>query len=105
MKALAIFHGKSRWWKFRHVLVAVETSEGTVVVIDPAGGGLHPWAGGCDIDEVAEHYRDIGMTVVETEANPGGGLSRFTCVDVVKRVLGIRGMFILTPYQLYRRLI
>ena len=31
-------------------------------------------------------------------------LSFNTCVDVVKRILGIRAAFCLTPYQLYKRL-
>jgi hypothetical protein len=31
--------------------------------------------------------------------------SPFTCVEVVKRMLGVRGLNILTPYQLYRHLL
>lgn len=112
MRALAVFQDKPDWrvaWLrhgFRHMLTVVEVAENTVVVLDTAGGGLHPWAGGCVLDEVADHYRALGDTVVETEANPGGTLypTRWTCVEVAKRILGVRGLFVLTPYQLYRRL-
>ena len=31
-------------------------------------------------------------------------LAIFTCVEAVKRILGIRATWVLTPWQLYRRL-
>ena len=111
MKALAIFKDKSEPFillkrGFQHCLVAVEIRKDEVVVIDPAAGGLHLWASGCQLVDVAAYYRGEGCTVVETEASTGGSRysTRWTCVEVVKRVLGVRGFFILTPYQLYRRL-
>ena len=114
MKALAIFQDSPDQWRlqeiwlkpgFRHVLVAIEVT-GIVVVLDPANGGLHPWADDCELEAVAEHYRGIGATVVPVDAIPGGPIypTRWTCVEVVKRVLGVRGLFVLTPYQLYREL-
>ena len=111
MRALAVFQDKFDWqtaWLrrgYRHVLVAIETGD-IVVVLDPANGGLHLWAGVCTLESIANHYRDINSIVVETSAFPGGFLypTRWTCVEAVKRVLGVRGIFVLTPYQLYRRL-
>ncbi len=112
MRALAVFSDltdwRARWLKkgFRHVLVAVEVDENMIVVIDPAGGGLHPWAANCILEDVAGHYRGQGDTVVETTADPGGYQypTRWTCVEAVKRMLGVHGLFVLTPYQLFKRL-
>ena len=111
MKALAVFQDKPdrllRWMKpgFRHVLVAVEIDD-TVVVLDSADGGLHLWSGYCDLKDVADYYRGLKATVVETEAKPSGTLypTRWTCVEVAKRALGVRAPFVLTPRQLHRRL-
>jgi len=104
LKALAIFR-RGRFLKFQHVLVSVDTGNG-IVTLDTAGGGIHLGITGATLEEVAQYYRSSGDAVVECEASPCG--SQFTvvgtCVEVVKRVLGIRGFFILTPYQLYRRL-
>ena len=87
-------------------MVAVEVAEGAVVTVDPSYGGLHLWAAGCDLKYVADYYLGVGATVVETNAEPGGFMypTRWTCVEVVKRVLGIRALLVLTPHQLYRRL-
>ena len=112
MKALAVFQDKPDWlacWLkrgFRHVLVAVEVSAGTVVVLDSADGGMHLWAAECDLEDVADYYRGIDATVVETEAQPGGTLypTRWTCVEVAKRALGVRAPLVLTPWQLYKYL-
>lgn len=54
-------------------------------------------------------YRSQGMITVSVaparSARPTPApAGPFTCVEAVKRVLGIRDRFVLTPYQLYRRL-
>lgn len=111
MRALAVFMDKTNWqnvWMkrgFRHVLVAIEIEENSIVVLDAAMGGLHSWAGGCDLEDIADYYRGYDATVVETDAQPGGTLcpTPWTCVEMVKRALGVRGL-VLTPYDLYRRL-
>ena len=112
MNALAVFLDKTNWqnaWLkrgFRHVLVAIEIEQGTVVVLDAAGGGLHVWAGACTLEQMADYYIEFGAIVVETKARPAGALcpTPWTCVEMVKRALGVRDLFILTPLQLYRRL-
>ena len=32
-----------------------------------------------------------------------GGICHFNCVEVVKSLIGVKGFFIFTPYQLYKR--
>ena len=113
MKALVIFQDREVWqtcWMkpgFRHVLIALQVTDDMVVILDTGAGGIHPWAGAMSLDDVGEHYIIKGSTVVETDAEPGGTLypTRWTCVEVVKRTLGLRAPFVLTPYQLYWRLL
>jgi len=62
-----------------------------------------------DWDAIGGRYRQMGYTVVETTIQPPGlavsYIRPFTCVEAVKRVLGIHAPWVLTPWQLYRYLI
>ena len=57
---------------------------------------------------LAAFYRSAGFTVIELDnlepRPPRTVLMLGTCVGAVKRVLGLRAPFVLTPKQLYRRL-
>ncbi len=52
--------------------------------------------------------KDTGMTVVKATIaripKPAPWMA-FTCVEAVKRILGLHRIFILTPWQLYRHLL
>jgi hypothetical protein len=114
--ALVVFTGMTciRWLKplrdgFRHWFVVVFQGD-TAIVCDPVSnrmilGGVRPASPAV----VADWYCERGFTVVATEiceAPPTGAVLRpFTCVEAVKRVLGIRAPFVLTPWQLYRHLL
>lgn len=114
--ALVVFTGMTciRWLKplrtgFRHCFVVVFQGD-TAIICDPLSnrmilGGVRPASPAV----VADWYCERGFTVVATElceAPPGATLLRpFTCVEAVKRVLGIRAPFVLTPWQLYRHLL
>ena len=53
------------------------------------------------------HSDIIGESIaVKVKVNPQHGrlFSLNTCVSSVKRLIGLRSMFVLTPYQLYKRL-
>lgn len=114
-RAVVCFSGNTGlWWLrllrpgFRHCFVTVETAAGWVVaeplshcvrvdcVAVPPGFDLAGW------------YRAHGMVVVETAvaAAPRRALPwrPFTCVEMVKRVLGLRAPLVLTPWQLWRHL-
>lgn len=92
---------------FRHCLVVVEDG-GRWIMVDPVSpftlvalldlpdGSLPGWLAG------------LGLTVVETTVCRTGTRpapwAPFTCVEAVKRVLGLRAAHVLTPWQLYRYL-
>ncbi len=48
--------------------------------------------------------RIVPASLCRTRANPAP-VTLFTCVEAVKRVLGLHNWFIFTPWQLYRHLI
>jgi hypothetical protein len=114
-RAWVVFSGAAelRWLRllrpgFRHCFVALDDGRHWVVV-DP----LAPFTDVSVLDvpagwDVPGWFRGLGMTVVPAPVRRG--LTRpapwapFTCVEAVKRVLGLHAPFVLTPWQLYRRL-
>lgn len=114
--ALVVFTGMTgiRWLKplrsgFRHCFVVVFQGD-TAIVCDPLSnqmllGSVRPATPAV----VSDWYCERGFTVVATEiceAPRRGALLRpLTCVEIVKRVLGISAPFVLTPWQLYRHLL
>lgn len=51
--------------------------------------------------------RARNLTVVQADVRPQSRpapWSVYSCVEVVKRILGLQDFWVLTPYQLYRRL-
>lgn len=61
----------------------------------------------CDDFDLAGFWRDEGLPVVKCTVNSGVRLSPFilpTCIELVKRTLGIRAPWVLTSRQLYRYL-
>ncbi|MEO5374700.1 MAG: hypothetical protein H7840_10525 [Alphaproteobacteria bacterium] len=100
------------WWLrlmrrgFRHCFVALGDGRGWIT-IDPLSHrtdiAVHPPGHAADL---AAAWRARGLTVVETylrEPPPRPAPWRpYTCVEAVKRVLGIHDGTILTPWQLHR---
>lgn len=113
--ALVVFTGMTgiRWLKplragFRHCFVVVFQGD-TAIVCDPLSnqmllGSVRP----ATPPVVTDWYCERGFTVVATQIcevpRRGALLQPLTCVEIVKRVLGIRAPFVLTPWQLYRHL-
>jgi len=93
---------------FRHVFVALADA-GRWLTLDPLSPhtelAIQPVDAAFDL---AGWFRDRGLTVVETTLDRSRSrpapVALFTCVEAVKRVLGLHAPFILTPYQLYRHL-
>ncbi len=111
--ALVMFvHGTSlRWLRllapgFRHCFVAVQ-GEHHWIICDPMSHRTDmftvPWI---TARALAEWYRDHGMIVVETETRRPpltlAPIRPYTCVEAVKRVLGLHEPWVLTPRQLFR---
>lgn len=63
----------------------------------------------CTEEELSSWYESQGFTVIKTQTiQPSYKLAPvrvLTCVEVVKRVLGVRARWINTPFQLYRYLV
>ena len=93
---------------FRHCFVAVHMVQGWVVC-DPLSHRTDLcFVGGLSAGELARWYRGFGLLVVETRVQSAplrpAPVRLFTCVEAVKRVLGIHSPWTLTPWQLYRLL-
>ncbi len=113
IRALVVFSGHADlvWLRllrpgFRHCFVVLGSAGGWVCVNPLAHRtevSVLPVA--ADFD-VAGWYRGHGMIVVEArlEVPPRrpAPWRPFTCVEAVKRVLGIHAGYILTPWQLFR---
>lgn len=113
MIALAVFHGDSdhvlaRFLKpgFRHVFVAVQNGNYWIMVDGCEGVPVVEVIAPSDFD-MAEYFRAMGFTVVETEQRgkaPGAPLAVANCVGLAKAVLCLRAPFAITPYGLYKHL-
>lgn len=96
------------WWLrllrpgFRHCFVAVRSGPFWVVV-DPLSH--HTRVQVETVAALADFYRRHGITVVRTRRRPAprrvAPWRPYTCVEAVKRILGIQAKGIFTPWQLY----
>ena len=114
--AIVVFENRqdSRWLRllrpgFQHCFCVLRAEQGWVVV-DPLLYDLRiTWI---DLDaqvDLSEHYRNLGRIVATGMASDllvrKGNLRPLTCVEVVKRALGLGALPAWTPWQLYRALL
>ncbi len=131
-RAVVAFSGSAQlWWLrvlkpgFRHVLVVLEAGVGGRAggrAVNEAGWlFFNPLAGGteaCILDpiperEIIDWLQGEGFTVVAIDtgalntARPSliRALRPHTCVEAVARLIGINTAGVLTPWQLYKRLL
>lgn len=114
-RAVVAFDGRTEigWLRllkpgFRHCFVVVEDG-GRWIVVDPLSPFTHvALVAPPDGTGVGDWLAGLGLTVVETTlrrpASRPAPWAPFTCVEAVKRVLGLRAARIVTPWQLYRHL-
>lgn len=93
---------------FRHCFVALDDGARWLTV-DPLAHRVEIRAPALpDGFDLAAFYRRRGLTVIEIAPAPvlrrGAPLALFTCVEIVKRLIGVRAAGIVTPWQLYRHL-
>lgn len=93
---------------YRHCLVAVQGA-GQWHLLDPLSNGLELTVlGELRVDEIISGFGRDGYEAIAVQRQAPVmrelPLAPFTCVEVVKRVLGIRARHILTPWQLRRYL-
>lgn len=98
-----------RWLKpgYRHCWIAART-EGGWILIDPRSHWLEvTWLAPATYDLAAFYCAEgVEAVPVEIQEPPRHGYPIFlwTCVETVKRALGIRAWWCWTPYQLRRLL-
>ena len=93
---------------FRHCFVAVLGSTGWIIM-DPLSHRTDLGVvQGLSTSEMAAWYARRGFRVVRTRVQAApvqlAPLGLYTCVEAVKRVLGIHNRWVVTPWQLYRML-
>lgn len=114
--ALVVFTGDTeiawvrRWLRagFRHCFVLVRRG-GRWISFDPLAHRID-----LDVPDVPEGFdmggwlRAQGFTVVRARVDrapaPPALFAPFSCVEAVKRVLGLRAPWVVTPWRLYRHL-
>lgn len=100
------------WWLrglrpgFRHCFVALSDGDGWIVVDPMSHRTLVRREAVADL---APFYAGHGIIVLPTRMRavvpPRTAPWRpYTCVEAVKRILGVRAPWVLTPWQLYRHL-
>ena len=114
-EALVVFAGSTslkwlRWLTpgYRHCFVAIAQRD-VWIICDPLSHRTDLIAiCGHTRQDLAAWYRQRGLTVVETHVRSApkrpAPIRPFTCVEAVKRILGIHAPWVLTPWQLYRYL-
>lgn len=105
------------WWLrflkkgFRHCYLLVELDDGmTWLEVNPMSNRLflnvYKFVNEVEYTRVVENFFDV--KVIKAEAKNVGlelaPIALFTCVETVKRVLGIHDRMVITPYQLYKKL-
>lgn len=93
---------------FRHCFVAVRSGAGWVIC-DPLSNRTDlAFVADATAGDLARWYQSHGLQVLATRIAPPprrpAPVRPYTCVEAVKRVLGIEARWVLTPWQLYRRL-
>ena len=113
--ALVVFSGNTgipwlRYLKsgFRHCFVAVDGS-GCWVVYNPLCHQTEiSLVDGIGLDALEQFFLERGYTVVRTSTRQAetvvAPIGLYSCVEAVKRVLGIHNGWVVTPYQLYAHL-
>ncbi|MBK1699238.1 hypothetical protein CKO21_18485 [Rhodovibrio salinarum] len=110
---VAFSGGAELWWLrllkpgFRHCLVALAQPSGGWLLVDPMAHVTRFAVVSGPIDPVA-WFLAHGLLPVPVRpvapARRAAPWAPFTCVEAVKRALGIRARCVVTPWQLFRHL-
>ena len=115
-RALVVFGGQADliWLNmlkhgYRHCFAVIESGRGVWVIYNPLSHCTEiATVAGPDGPALAGHYRKLGFRVVETRINRPPKCPApwrfYTCVEAVKRLLGLRAGGVFTPWQLYKYL-
>ena len=112
-RGLAVFCDQTGlWWLrwlrrgFRHCFLVLDEGDGCLLVDPLAQQTELTRVRGVGLDHVAGWCRRRGFRVVPCRVcrapRRALGWRPFSCVEVVKRILGLQLPWVLTPFQLYR---
>ena len=92
---------------FRHCFIVIK-DEGKWLSLDPMANHMDLTVHNVPDDfDLPRWLRSRGLQVIETDVqhhDKPAPLMPLTCVEAVKRMIGLHKRFILTPYQLFRHL-
>lgn len=107
----------SLWWLrflkkgFRHCYLLVKLDDGmTWLEINPMSNQLfiEVYQFFESVDFIGDVKKVLSAEICEVNVENVGlktaPLSFFTCVEMVKRVIGLHNRFVITPYQLYKKI-
>lgn len=93
---------------FKHCFLVLEDN-GYFFIVDPLASKIELMTFHILSNSFFAEFENCGMKVVKVSINKNISSSWkfgiFTCVEVVKRILGISSVKIITPYQLYKHLL
>lgn len=100
--------GVLRWLTpgFRHCFCLVEEAEGWIL-LDPLKSSIYlDVIRGISLADLVQHFAGTGRTVLLGRTIPGpsfrhASLRPTTCVELVKRMLGLNAPYVWTPRQLF----
>ncbi len=116
-RALVVFSGHAdlAWLKvlkrgYRHCFAVVDSGQGAWIVYNPMSHCTEiSLIAGLNGPAIVGHYRALGFCVVETRVvhppRRSAPWRPYTCVEAVKRLLGLRASGVFTPWNLYNFLI
>lgn len=115
-RAVVVFSGRADlWWLrllhpgFRHCFVLVEAAEGWICVNPLAHHTRVELWPAVELEHLLSWLGEQGdLTAVVAAAVPPprrpAPIGLFSCVEAVKRIVGLHERWVVTPRQLYRRL-
>lgn len=114
-RALVVFSGQADlWWLrllrpgFRHCFVVLEGAGGWVAIDALSHRTMLAQIPKIQEQSLVGWYRRRGLTVVSSQIiSPKKRMAPplpYSCVESVKRILGIHACWMLTPWQLFRHL-
>lgn len=93
---------------FKHCFLVLEDN-GAFFVVDPLASKIELLTFRISGTLFISEFERLGMKVIKTNINDNSASSWkfgiFTCVEVVKRILGVYSFKVITPYQLYKYLL
>jgi hypothetical protein len=115
-RAIVVFRDATeiRWLRFlkrgfRHCAVLVEVDQGWILCDALSHQTIIKYIFNRSDQDIVEHLGAIGLHAIEVRMQTPPArmapLLPFSCVETVKRILGIHAWSIVTPWQLYRHLI